>query len=421
MDEKEIVAEAATSTTTQQDNAAVITSEQGTHKKNSAERSQFFKELYQHCSDEDVYSVIETAEGMGVSYEQVKEWADKNKKLNHILQECRALCAKRAEDKLDGLHKSKDMNWDEYHAEYDKAMKYHEENDDKFAQMRAESMAQCVAQREREEKEEKDKKEKEEAAQKELRKSVGLRLTYSDNWPQKKKVETQNADNFPVPTESEKRNWVTQWREQRISIDEQRLKVWREKHAKENPGFYIKKNDKKSTDESIYLEPAFYNPDISAEEKDLLVGANLCAETGAADFYLSATMLTETIGAIHKKSYQDVAMLATTTHAALLAMAPTDVIDGMLCSRMWALHNQSMYYMNLAAGVDTTTEGCDLNINRATKLMRLYNETLDARNKHQRKGEQKVVVQHQHVSVNDGGQAVISGQVNQGGGGQDKK
>jgi hypothetical protein len=68
-----------------------------------------------------------------------------------------------------------------------------------------------------------------------------------------------------------------------------------------------------------------------------------------------------------------------------------------------------MNFMTRSCQPNQTTDGIDLNINRATKLMRLYNETLDCLNRHRRKGEQKVTVQH--VNVNNGGQAVI-GDVN---------
>ena len=62
-------------------------------KKTSKERKQFFLELKERCTAQEVYSVIETAEEMGVSYEQVEEWANKNELLRLILEECRSMCA----------------------------------------------------------------------------------------------------------------------------------------------------------------------------------------------------------------------------------------------------------------------------------------------------------------------------------------
>ena len=43
----------------------------------------------------------------------------------------------------------------------------------------------------------------------------------------------------------------------------------------------------------------------------------------------------------------------------------------------------------------------------AIKLLRLYNETIQAITKYRRGGEQKLVIQH--VNVNQGGQAVVGG------------
>lgn len=97
---------------------------------------------------------------------------------------------------------------------------------------------------------------------------------------------------------------------------------------------------------------------------------------------------------------------------------PNDIFEGMLCARLWALHNQAMNYMSRPTNPDASSEAVDLNINRYTKLMRLYNETLDTLNKHRRKGEQKVTVQH--VTVSNGGRAVVAGEFTSGGGVNEK-
>lgn len=41
----------------------------------------------------------------------------------------------------------------------------------------------------------------------------------------------------------------------------------------------------------------------------------------------------------------------------------------------------------------------------AERLMRIYNQQVDTLNKHRGKGQQKVTVEH--VTVNEGGQAVV--------------
>ena len=54
----------------------------------------------------------------------------------------------------------------------------------------------------------------------------------------------------------------------------------------------------------------------------------------------------------------------------------------------------------------------------ANQFCRTFTAQLDSLNKHRGKGQQKVTVEHVHV--NEGGQAVV-GNINQGGGGNEKK
>ena len=90
--------------------------------------------------------------------------------------------------------------------------------------------------------------------------------------------------------------------------------------------------------------------------------------------------------------------------SAMQALKPQDEIEGMLVSRLIALHFQSMKSLS-CSGATQSEQEVDIYINRATKLSRLYNETLEALMRYRRKGEQKVVVQH--VNVNDGGKAIV--------------
>ena len=52
----------------------------------------------------------------------------------------------------------------------------------------------------------------------------------------------------------------------------------------------------------------------------------------------------------------------------------------------------------------------------AMKLLRLSNETIETMNRFRRGNEQRFVVQHQYVQVNEGGQAIVGSQLNNGGG-----
>jgi len=145
----------------------------------------------------------------------------------------------------------------------------------------------------------------------------------------------------------------------------------------------------------------------------------MCAALGSANDNYNHALFNQTINAQFFDHDKDVATNATATINALVSMNPKDIIEGQLCARLLVLHNQYMQFMGSVANPEQTIVGIDLNINRGTKLMRLYNETLDALNKHRRKGEQTVTVQH--VNVGNGGQAIVGGQINQGGGVNDKK
>lgn len=378
-------------------------------KKNAKERKQFFKELYQNCSQEDVYSVIDTAEEMGIDYELVETWAKKNKKLNRILQDCRKLCADHARRDYEDQNDAK--NWLALH-------KYIMENDDEFAREVTEAKAKEEAEREAEWEAQRAAEKAKEDEKKEVRKTVRLNLQAQSKLP-KSSANTQNSDALPTLTENEKRE--IRWHEQKKIAEEQRLLTLREKQAKELKGFHLKKNKEESCDDTIQLDPVFDDSNLTEQERTDVITAALCAATGTGSYDAGFEILKYSVISVPRQNSQNIPSSITATHDALIAMAPADIFEGMLCSRLWALQSQSMIYMSKAAHTDANNATIDLNVNRATKLMRVFNETFDTLNKYRRKGEQKVVVQHQHVNVNDGGQAVVAGQFVPQGGGHVKK
>lgn len=95
--------------------------------------------------------------------------------------------------------------------------------------------------------------------------------------------------------------------------------------------------------------------------------------------------------------------LQTTMHA-LTSLDPKDTIEGMLVTRLLALHEQGMKFLAIASSA-AGDQVRDLYVNMATKLLRLHNESLDMLLRYRRKGEQRVVVQH--VNVADGGKAIV--------------
>jgi len=102
------------------------------------------------------------------------------------------------------------------------------------------------------------------------------------------------------------------------------------------------------------------------------------------------------------------------TMASLLEIDPQDSTELMLGAQMVTAHNVAMEMARRALFVEgQTDEVVNFNVNRMTKLMRTYTAQMEALNKYRNKGKQQITVKHQHVNVNDGGQAVI-GDINQG-------
>lgn len=96
--------------------------------------------------------------------------------------------------------------------------------------------------------------------------------------------------------------------------------------------------------------------------------------------------------------------------AALRGIRPQDSLEGMLATQMVAVHNMAMTCMGRAALQDQSDLGVEVNLNRATKLMRTFVIQTEALGRYRGKGEQKMVVEH--VQVHKGGQAIV-GQVSQ--------
>lgn len=97
----------------------------------------------------------------------------------------------------------------------------------------------------------------------------------------------------------------------------------------------------------------------------------------------------------------------------LADVAPSDSTEARLCMQEMALYAQGMRQLSKAGSAELL-EHAEFHMRSATKLLRLHNETVEARNRHKRGGEQRVVVQH--VQVNQGGQAVVNGSFETGGG-----
>ena len=92
---------------------------------------------------------------------------------------------------------------------------------------------------------------------------------------------------------------------------------------------------------------------------------------------------------------------------------PRDEIEGMLAAQMAMVHIAAMRFARNLICAETLPQrdSCERTINKLTRTFAMQMDTL----KRYRAGEQKITVQHQHVTVNEGGQAMV-GTVTTGGG-----
>jgi hypothetical protein len=92
--------------------------------------------------------------------------------------------------------------------------------------------------------------------------------------------------------------------------------------------------------------------------------------------------------------------------AVMAEMAPQNVTEAMLATQMIAANDAALMFLNRATLKDQHPEAIDANVHRATRLMRLFTEQLEAMQKLKGKtGQQKVTVEHVHV--HEGGQAIV--------------
>jgi hypothetical protein len=90
----------------------------------------------------------------------------------------------------------------------------------------------------------------------------------------------------------------------------------------------------------------------------------------------------------------------------MVALKPASATEALLAVQMFGVHEAALLFLKRIPGEGQTMEGVDANVVRATKLMRLFTEQLEAMAKLKGKaGQQKVTVEHVHVYK--GGQAIV--------------
>lgn len=149
------------------------------------------------------------------------------------------------------------------------------------------------------------------------------------------------------------------------------------------------------------------------------------ATTGVRSHLIAGRLLNQT--ASLQKAYErghqqpnDAVERGGTALDAIGEMKPASASEAMLAVQMIGVHDAVVEFLRRATIDGQTVEGVDANVLRATKLMRLFNDQLEAMAKLKgTTGQQKVTVEHVHV--HEGGQAIVgavtAAKGNQGSGG----
>jgi hypothetical protein len=92
--------------------------------------------------------------------------------------------------------------------------------------------------------------------------------------------------------------------------------------------------------------------------------------------------------------------------AILHGLNPENATQALLAVQMVGVHHNALMFLRRASLEGQTFDGSDANVLRATRLMRVFNEQLEAMQKLKGKaGQQKVTVEHVHI--HEGGQAIV--------------
>jgi hypothetical protein len=97
--------------------------------------------------------------------------------------------------------------------------------------------------------------------------------------------------------------------------------------------------------------------------------------------------------------------LQTAIHT-LEQIKPEGALQSMLAVQMIGVHNSAVRFLMRATDENQTFDGTDANVQRAVRLLRLFNDQLQAlASLRGQTGQQKVTVKHVHV--HEGGQAIV--------------
>ena len=180
------------------------------------------------------------------------------------------------------------------------------------------------------------------------------------------------------------------------NVKKQRLETWKKKKEKIETDYkFVGGHEGEKGTTAITLE---LKKDLTPEEAFSTTRAGMQASMGTAGDW-GRIQFAQLLTALKIEGVSN-EEIANAAHELLLELAPSDPIEGMLCTRLIILQAQANKF--LAATNSPYTETVNTNINRASKLTRLYNETLDSLVRYRRKGEQRININHNYVNIKDG-------------------
>jgi hypothetical protein len=148
---------------------------------------------------------------------------------------------------------------------------------------------------------------------------------------------------------------------------------------------------------------------ISLDHPDVFIGSVLLAEAlGTVDGDFVSGLLTQLGNATSQDQRPDESAINFLL-SVIKGAKPKDQFEAMLAAQMAAIHTATMTFARRLAHVETIQHQ-DSAERALNKLARTYAMQMEALKRYRTGGEQKVTVQH--VSVNEGGQAIV-GNVNQ--------
>lgn len=154
----------------------------------------------------------------------------------------------------------------------------------------------------------------------------------------------------------------------------------------------------------------------SIDHVDAVVGSRLLMESFGTDDPRVTEVLTGQLAQLATNAGAFNIDAYNRSIALVQNMQPRDVFEAMLTTQMAALHNMTMDHAGRLHRA-TTVEGVERYERTLNRLARTFTTQIEALKKYRSKGEQKVIVEHQHVHVYPGGQAVV-GNVTHGVGGE---